>query len=229
MSSLLLLDGSPRGARSNSMRMLARIAQGWEAAGGDAPEVLHLAQPAGFRRAVEAFGEAGAGTTVLLGMPLYTDQTPGLVKAYIEELSPYVGRTDAPTIGFLVQSGFDEALHSRPVEAYLAKLATRIGGRYAGTIVRGGGEALQMIPDEANDKMWKRLRALGESLKREGAFDAAGLREFAGIERLSPAKAAVLSLVLRLPITQWYFGSKLRKNGAWDRRFDAPYAKAAGR
>ncbi len=44
MSSLLLLNGSPRGPRSNSMRMLARLAEGWERAGGEAPEVLHLAQ-----------------------------------------------------------------------------------------------------------------------------------------------------------------------------------------
>ena len=46
MSSLLLLNGSPRGERSNSMRMLAWVAQGWQRAGGQAPQVLHLARPA---------------------------------------------------------------------------------------------------------------------------------------------------------------------------------------
>ena len=34
MDSLLLLDGSPRGERSNSAKMLARVAQGWERGGG---------------------------------------------------------------------------------------------------------------------------------------------------------------------------------------------------
>ena len=44
MPSLLLLDGSPRGPRSNSMKMLARLAEGWEQAGGAPPQVLHLAR-----------------------------------------------------------------------------------------------------------------------------------------------------------------------------------------
>jgi hypothetical protein len=227
MSSLLLLDGSPRGARSNSAKMLSHVAEGWERAGGDAPEVLHLARPADFRRAVAAFGEADRNATVLLGMPLYTDQTPGLVKAFVEELACYVGREDAPTLGFLVQSGFDEACHSRPVEAYLAKLATRLACPYAGTIVRGGGEALQVMPDEANKKMWERLRRLGDSLERAGVFDAEGLKEFSGMERLPAWAAAALSVALKVPITQSYFGGQLKKNGAWERRFAAPYAPAA--
>ena len=54
MRSLLLLNGSPRGPRSNSMKMLARVADGWERAGGGSVEVLHLASPADFQRAVAA-------------------------------------------------------------------------------------------------------------------------------------------------------------------------------
>jgi hypothetical protein len=42
MSSLLLLNGSPRGPRSNSMRMLDQVAAGWQGAGGEEPTVLHL-------------------------------------------------------------------------------------------------------------------------------------------------------------------------------------------
>ena len=120
---LLLLDGSPRGARSNTMKMLARVAEGWAQAGGAAPEVLHLAHPADFERAVAAFAEA---ETVLLGMPLYTDAMPALVMAWIEALAPRVGQAN-PRLGFLVQSGFPEALHSRPLERYLEKLARRLG------------------------------------------------------------------------------------------------------
>ena len=177
MNSLLLLNGSPRGERSNSMKMLARVAEGWERGGGQQPEVLHLARRADFDRAVEAF--AGADV-VLLGMPLYTDSMPALVKAYIEALAPRVAVAREgganPTLGFLVQSGFPEALHSRPLERYLEKLARRLGSPYAGTIVRGGGESLQMMPDEANKKLWARLRALGEQLARDGRFGEAELK-----------------------------------------------------
>ena len=86
-------------------------------------EVVHLALPGGIERALAGFGAADA---VLLGMPLYTDAMPGLVMAFIEALAPRVGAVNPP-LGFLVQSGFPEALHSRPLERYLEKLARRLG------------------------------------------------------------------------------------------------------
>ena len=110
MNSLLLLNGSPRGERSNSMKMLTRVAEGWQRGGGSPPEVLHLPRRAQFQLAVEAFATAD---TVLLGTPLYTDAMPALVKAYIEALAPRVAVAKAggtnPTLAFLVQSGFPEA------------------------------------------------------------------------------------------------------------------------
>lgn len=227
MNSLLLLNGSPRGERSNSMKMLARVAEGWQRGGGAAPEVLHLARKTGFNRAVEAFAQADV---VLLGMPLYTDSMPALVKAYIEGLAPRVAAAQAgainPALAFLVQSGFPEALHSRPLERYLKKLALRLGSPYAGTIVRGGGEGLQVMPDKANKKLWALLQALGEQLAREGRFSEPELKAVAGVERFSPPTAAAVGLVFKLPVAQFYWNSQLRKNGAWDQRFAAPYGPA---
>jgi hypothetical protein len=222
MKSLLLLNGSPRGPRSNSMKMLDHVGRGWEHAGGHSPQVLHLAHEADFVRAVEAFGKADA---VVLGMPLYTDSVPALVKTYIEALAPYVGVQGNPRLGFLVQSGFQEALHSRPVERYFEKLARRLGCEYAGTIVRGGGEALQAMPPEASRKLWGRLSALGESLYRDGRFEEETLSKVAGVERFSPMAAAGVRVALKIPLTQFYWNGQLKKNGAWDRRFAAPYAE----
>jgi hypothetical protein len=231
MKSLLLLNGSPRIERSNSMKMLSRVAEGWERGGGSAPEILHLARKAGFDRALEAF--AGADV-VLLGMPLYTDAMPGLVKAWIEAIAPRgpvaVSGSNNPTLAFLVQSGFPEARHSRPLERYLEKLARRLGSPYAGTIVRGGGESLQMMPEEANKKLWARLRVLGEQLVRDDRFGEVELNAVAGIEQFSTAAAALLSVASALPVLryylQYYWNMKLKKNGAWERRFAAPYGPA---
>ncbi len=222
MNSLLLLNGSPRGERSNSMKMLSRVAEGWQQAGGDAPEVLHLVRRPQLERSVEAFPAAG---TVLLGFPLYTDAMPGLVKTYIEALAPRAGQPN-PTIAFLIQSGFPEAAHLRPLEHYLEKLARRLGCPYAGTIVRGGGESLQMMPDEANKKLWSRLRMLGSQLAVDGRFGAAELKAFAGMERLSPFAVTFARVAFKLPIAQFMWNSPLKKNGAWQKRFAAPYGPA---
>jgi len=238
MPSLLLLNGSPRGERSNSMQMLLRVAEGWEEAGGGAPETLHLARKVDFARAVETFAQADV---VLLGMPLYTDAMPALVMGFIEALAPYAtpsaGATcgganvsecmvKRPTLAFLVQSGFPEALHARPLARYLEKLARRLGAPCAGVMVRGGGEALQVMPEEANRKLWAQLRTLGGQLAREGRFGAEGLRALAGTERYSWLSAMLLSVACKLPLTHFYWNGQLKKNGVWERRFDAPYGPA---
>jgi len=224
MNSLLLLNGSPRGARSNSMRMLTQVAEGWTAAGGAEPVVLHLAKRADFNRAVAQYPAAG---TVLLGMPLYTDSMPGLVMELFEALEDRVGAADAPRIGFLVQSGFAEALHSRGLERYLEKLARRLGAPYAGTIVRGGGEALQQMPDPALRGLFGDLNTLGGQLKSDGRFGEMTLAKVAGTERFSAGMAAVMSLVLKAPAAQFYWNGQLKKNGAWDKRFDTPLTRKA--
>ena len=220
MRSLLLLNGSPRGPRSNSMKMLARVADGWERAGGGSVEVLHLASPADFQRAVAAYPEAG---TVLLGMPLYTDAMPALVKAYLEALAPRMGAANNPAMGFLVQSGFPEAAHSRPLERYLEKLARRLGSPYAGTIVRGAGESLQSMPDRANRRLWAHRGTLGVQLARDGRFAPAELRATAGIERIPPLAITLLGWLLELPLLQFTWNRQLKRNGAWKERFAAPY------
>jgi hypothetical protein len=229
MNSLLLLNGSPRGEKSNSMKMLAHVAEGWQHGGGQAPEVLHLARRTGFDRAVQAFADSDV---VLLGMPLYTDAMPGIVKSYIEAIGPRVEVTAAgdhnPTLGFLVQSGFPEALHSRPIERYLEKLARRLGSPYAGTIVRGMGEAIHMMPDEANKKLWTRLRALGERLAQNGCFGEAELQAVAGTERFSALASALLSVACRLSAVQFMWNRQFKQNGVWKRRFAAPYGPAFG-
>ena len=227
MNSLLLLNCSPRGERSNSMKMLARVAEGWQRGGGSSPEILHLARRAQFERAVQAFAEVG---TVLLGTPLYTDSMPALVKAYIEVLAPRVAVARAgganPALAFLVQSGFPEASHSRPLERYLKKLSLRLGSPYAGTIVHGGGESLQSMPDAANRKLWARLRVLGEQLARDGQFGTAELKAVAGVERYSRFAVALASLACKIPAIQFYWNGKLKKNGAWEQRFQSPYGPA---
>lgn len=223
MSSLLLLNGSPRGVGSNSLKILSCVEQGWRAlAGADATvETLHLVKRADFDRAVEAYAEAD---TVLLGMPLYADAMPSLVKEYFELLVPCVGRVDNPRMAFVVQSGFSEGLHSRGLERYFERLAERLGAPYGGTIVRGGGESLRSMPDQASKKLWANLVALGESLARDGRFDPELLADVVGVERFSSVTAAVLGVALKWPLPRIMW-PELKQNGAWDRRNARPYVE----
>jgi hypothetical protein len=243
MPSLLLLDGSPRAERSNTLKMLAQLAEGWRQADGPAPTLLHLARPADFAAALAAFH---ASDVVLLGMPLYTDAMPGLVKEWIEALGPQprqhaqqdpqpdpqTGRQTGQepannrAMGFLVQSGFPEARHMRPIERYLAKLAPRLGRDYAGTIVRGAGESLQSMPARAAERYFRKLHRLGSELHTDGRFSAEALQAAAGIEQLPAWSLPLLALAGRLGVINFYWKGMLKKNKAWDRRNHAPYGEA---
>jgi NAD(P)H-dependent FMN reductase len=214
-----LVDGSPRGKRSNTAFLLEALARGLEAA-GHATELLHLALPAEADAAPERFA---AAERVVLGFPLYTDAMPGQVMEFIERLEPFQGRPSSPPVAFLIQSGFPEPGQSRAVERYLELLAARLGSRYLGTIVKGGGMSAR-TPAAAR---WVRaLEELGRDLGQADHLDPGRLRRFAGPDWFEGWRALVLRLVLRFRANP-KFDQFLAKNGAFERRYDRPYAAAA--
>lgn len=214
---LTMFNGSPRGRKGNTPIFLREIAAGF----GGPTETYALARLHETEQMVQAFAEVEC---VILGFPLYTDSMPGIVKHFIEALEPFVGRAHNPSLGFVVQSGFPEGLHSRYVERYLEKLAGRFGSPYLGTVVRGNGEATRVLPDNANKGLFADLQALGAGLAAKGYFDPAVLAKIAHPERYSAILGPVFQLFLRLPIGHFYFDDMLKKNGMYEHRFDQPFS-----
>jgi multimeric flavodoxin WrbA len=215
---LTLFNGSPRGRRGNTPIFLEHLAQGF----GGAVEMHHLIQIKQTERFVQAFAEAECAW---IGFPLYTDSMPGSVKHFFEALGPLAGRTDNPPVGFVVQSGFPEGLHSRYVERYLEKLAARLGSPYLGTIVKGNGEGVRIMPPEANRRLFDQLHSLGAGLAYEGKLDPETLARIANPEGFPVILDPVFRIFLRLPAAHAYFDDMLRKNDAYERRFATPFAK----
>ena len=218
-SRITLFNGSPRGRRGNTPIFLSEFAKGF---GGEI-EMFHLIQVKQTEHFVQAFAEAECAW---LGFPLYTDAMPGSIKHFIEALEPLVGRKNNPPLGFIVQSGFPEGLHSRYVERYLEKLAARLSSPYLGTIVKGGGEGVRQMPPEANRGLFEKLQALGAGFARSGRLDPAVLASIAQPERFPRYLGPVFRVFLRLPAAHSYFDGMLKKNGAYERRFDRPLIKS---
>ncbi len=214
---LTLFNGSPRGAKGNTPIFLRELAAGF----GSPSQIHHLVRMRETDQMVQAFA---AAQCVVIGFPLYTDSMPAVVKHFIEALEPLAGRDANPPMGFVVQSGFPEALHSRYVERYLQKLAARFGSPYLGTIVKGGGEATRLMPPKANQALFTNLRALGAGLANQGRFDAQFLRRIAAPEYFAAWMEPLFRLFLRLPISRAYFDDMLKANAAYERRFAQPYA-----
>jgi hypothetical protein len=240
---LTVFNGSPRGKKSNTGLLLDQFLEGFVGSEGNVYELHYLQRVREQDRFLEAFRQADC---VLLAYPLYVDAMPGLVKEFIETLGPLAaagprrgdgghpdgghpdgGRwhgTRRPALGFLVQSGFPEACHSRPVERYNRKLAERLGCRYFGTIVKGGVEGIQVKPPWMTRRLYERFYDLGETFGRSGELDPMMLRQLARPERLSLPMRLLYRLLDLTGVSGSYWNWMLKKNGAYDQRFARPYA-----
>jgi multimeric flavodoxin WrbA len=217
-SRLTLFNGSPRGPRGNTPIFLNEFARGF----GGPSEMHHLIRVKSTEQFVQAFAEAEC---VWLGFPLYTDAMPGVVKHFIEALQPLVGRKNNPPVGFIVQSGFPEGLHSRYIERYLEKLAARLGSPYLGTIVKGNGEGVRQMPPEAARSLFENLQSLGHGLAAEGRLNPEILSHIAAPERFPSIMGPIFQVIVRLPFSHSYFDDMLKKNNVYERRFARPFAE----
>ncbi|MHC1781187.1 MAG: NAD(P)H-dependent oxidoreductase [Anaerolineaceae bacterium] len=217
---ITVFNGSPRGARGNTAIMMREFARGFTSVDGNRVETFDLVHLKDHETFAKAFGEA---ETVWLGFPLYTDAMPGIVKVFIEALAPFVGRKDNPSMGFLVQSGFPEGLHSRYVERYLEKLAGRLGSPYLGTMVKGNGEGTRLMPDSMNRALFEGLNGLGRSLAENGSLDSALLKKLASPERMPSIIMPMVQAAVRLGLANTYWNGLLKENKALGQVGARPY------
>ncbi len=212
---ITVFNGSPRGKTGNTPIMLGELMAGF----GGEHDTHHLIITRELDQQVQAYREAEC---VWLGFPLYTDGMPGVVKTFIEALEPFKGREENPPIGFLVQSGFPEGVHSRYVERYLAGLAARLGSVYLGTIVKGNGEGTRIMPAEMNRKLFENLHILGKGLAENGELDPDVLRSIAKPERFPLILGPLFKAFLKTKMSHRYFDNMLVENDAYEKRNDRP-------
>lgn len=219
---LTIFNGSPRGKNSNTRKLMEQFASGFTAAGDNSIELVYLNQIKKTPRHVELFK---AADIVILAFPLYTDAMPGIVKHFIEALEPLSGQQDNPRLGFVVQSGFPEPIHSRHIAKYLDKLAARLECHHSGTVIRGGVEGIQIMPPWMTKKLFKRFRQLGTEYAAAGRFDLEIIEKLAPRDHLSRGRQIITRIMISAGLANFYWNSNLKKNQAYKNRFAKPYAE----
>ncbi|MCJ7624163.1 MAG: hypothetical protein MUO76_11720 [Anaerolineaceae bacterium] len=168
----------------------------------------------------QAFADA---EHVLFAFPLYTDIMPGLVKTFIETLEPLCGRDDNPSVGFIIHSGFPEALQLRCLERYLQKLTSRLGCAYTGTIIKGGSEGIRFSPPESYKPLFDTFQQLGKTFAETGKFDQAILEKLAQPERFPWWVGLIYNPLARMPLLTKGWDDMLKANNAYKRRYARPF------
>ncbi|MBJ6725500.1 flavodoxin family protein [Geomesophilobacter sediminis] len=214
---LTAINGSPRGAKSNTAILLQHFLAGFAGSNGHSHRLIHLKTEGGADLAADCFD---GSDVVLLGFPLYADAMPGIVKELIERWGRYRGAGNHPILIFLVQSGFPEGSHTRNLVPYLEKLSRRLGCDYRGTIRKGGVEGIRVQPSFMTRRLFDRMRQLGAGFGRWRTLDDGLLEELAGAESQNRFGRLTVNKMSEL----LFWNPALKRNGAYELRHAKPYA-----
>jgi multimeric flavodoxin WrbA len=211
MEKLVIYNGSPRRSGSNSAIFLNKVVESL----CDRVEIRDLKEGDKWGVWAEAFKSE---EHVMFFMPLYIHAMPSHVMRFIEKLEASKG-----SISFFVQSGFPESSQSHYLEAYFEQLALRLGRTYLGTAIKGGVEGLQMRPAKAQEKMIEPIVKAILDLVCEGNFNPTNIRQLARPVRQGKGMEILFKLLARIGLLNFFWDQQLKKNHAYEKRFDCPY------
>jgi len=157
----------------------------------------------------------------IFAMPLFVECIPGLLMEFLESLEP---KSDAGTktrMGFIVNSGFEEACQLRTCEKYLETLPAYFNCEYSGTLIKGGMFALAIVPEKKKAKMLLPFYEMGKTYAKERLFDKSKVTKFAAPERYS-LFFRILIIILT-PLNKIAWGVLSKKFGVTERLDKRPY------
>jgi len=215
---LAIFNGSPRGKNSNTKVLLDQFINGFNSHGNHTVSTNYLLQQKHIKEHAKRFKDA---EVVFIAFPLYVFTVPGIVKIFIEEIGNFNG--SGKKILFLIQSGFPEASQSDTVKKQMEFLAERWKMENLGIIVKPGAEGIRLMPEIMNRKIFNQMNSFGKQLAQNGKLKEADLNEIATPYKLSKSKIILYELLQKIGLTNLYWNINLKKNNAFERRFDAPY------
>lgn len=214
---LVIISGAARPqARSNTAKIIEAFREGYEE-GGNTTEVWYLSDREQWPNAAVAFA---ACDNVLIALPLYVENVPGILLEFLAGLKP---KTEAGTqLAFLVQGGFPEASQSRCCEAYVKTLPAQLGCSYGGTLIKGDMFGLGLTSEKNRRKMLAGFTEMGRHFAQTNTFDQETVRQFAGPENLPQGQLRMFRLFGRR-VQRVFVGRIAKTLGCRDRLDAQPY------
>lgn len=188
---VLIINGSPRVKKySNTDKILKMFTDGLKEKGGtfEQYEVSDRKQWDDIR---EAFGKA---ENVLLAIPLFVENIPGLLLEFLETVTPREGDCD---IAYILQGGFAEGSQLRCGEKYLKMLSDKLGCRYKGTLIKGDNFSIRFFEGDMQDRVTGPYKRMGEVFAERGDFNDEECVKFAGPEYFPVHMRVILGIVFR--------------------------------
>lgn len=219
---LTIFNGSPKhGSKNNTSKMIESFKDGFLKQEGNKCDIYKLNEFKNMDEAVDLYRKS---EKFILAFPLYAYSMPGGTKRFIEALEPLCG-DGMREIGFLVQYGFIEAIHARPLEEYLVKLVSTLGQEYLGTIIKGGCDGITNNPEAKNTKkILNGVYEIGEVFGKTGYLDTKLLNKFSKPEKQTVLSKIGIRFYAKLA-NKYFWSAELKKNGVFEDSFARPYEK----
>ena len=158
---LTIVNGSPRGRKSNSDRILEWLLADIKDISDFFYEKIYAVDIKDRESQIETLKDSDS---IVVIFPLYTDCMPGITKDFFENMENNKKFFQGKPITFIVHSGFPEAIQSRAVERYNEYFAKLMDMNYLGTIIMGNSESLSAAPDSMFKKKIPSFKTIGKCI-----------------------------------------------------------------
>lgn len=175
-----IVNGSPRGNTSNSLRMARWIKDMYT------ESIIPQFNLTPVKRQQEVLETLKDIDTILFIFPLYVDSMPGIVKEFFERLEAQKKSFKGKSFYFLIHSGFPEMNHSRSLQRYLEYFSSKVMQVvYMGTLIMAGSESMQMAPDQLYGRQKPIIQSMAKLIENGQAIPESLNQKMNRRERLS--------------------------------------------
>jgi multimeric flavodoxin WrbA len=214
---LVVVNGSPRGRKSNSDKIIQWPLSEIKIIQDFVYEEVYVVDLKEREKQMEVLKTADY---ILVIFPLYTDSMPGITKEFFEHMERNKKFLSGKPISFIIHSGFPEAYQSRTVEKYTEYFSRLLDMKYMGSIVMGGSEALSAAPESMFTKKINAFKSVGRSIAEYKEFEKSDKVIISKPETLPKPKLFIMKY---LNVSNIFWNRHLKKNNAYEKRFDRPY------
>ena len=212
---LVIFSCSPRPEnKSNTAAIVKAFSNGFSSLNGNSVVVYPICKRKEWPIYRRAFEE---NTEIIFAMPLFVECVPGILLEFLESLKAKENEGKRTRIGFILQSGFEEACQLRTAEHYLEKLPHYLNCDYAGTLLKGGMFALAMSSDAKKEKILRPFGDMGKLYAAEHFFEKSIVSKFASPEKYSRPLIFIAKISKPISKVAWMFlARKLGVTGKLD-------------
>lgn len=208
----IIINGSPNGRKGNTEIFCRQFIQGMN----NQLEIRYASEedPAVLAADMEGFDHW------LFFFPLYVNAMPGILKQLFEHLNP----SDEKKVGYVIQSGFEEAFQSDWLCAILRNFNRRMGYGDLGIVVAGGMAGVRYMPEKMNQKLFAHLVQAGLLYEQNGVLHQETIQQFGQLYRYNEKQLRRIRFFKKLGLADIFWNRMLKKHNAYPKRLDKPFA-----